>query len=219
MTTPAPKLGPQKQPRVVAELGRPETPEETAYRKAQSSRAHRMNQTTKNLVLSLIASVALLVVIVLIVPRPTSSDVKDVDYRQIASQAQQQVSVPLASPKLPSSWKANDAEIKPAGADGVQSWYIGLITPDTQFIGLTQGINANDTWVADQLDETAQTTVATVDGVAWDVYDRRSQSSTGNFAYAMVATIGTSTVVLSGTASTPQFDLVARQVVTELETK
>lgn len=217
MTTPSPPLGRPKAPRVVAELGRPETPEETAYRKAQSSRAHRTNQTTKNLVLSLIASVALLIVIVLIVPRPTGSQLQSVDYQQVASQAQQQVTQHLAAPPLPQGWKSNDAEIKPAGADGVQTWYIGLITPDTQFIGLTQGLDANPTWVSDQLNQAAQTTVATVNGVAWDVYDRRSQSSTGNFAYAMVATIGKSTVVLSGTASTAQFDLVASKVVTELK--
>lgn len=216
MTTPPPPLGRPKAPRVVAELGRPETPDETAYRKAQSSRNHRLNQTTKNLVLAIIASVGIVLVIVLIVPRSNGSQLKSVDYLHVASQAQQQVSEHLAAPRLPSGWKSNDAEIKPKGADGVQTWYIGLITPDTQFIGVTQGLEANATWVSDQLDQTAQTTVTTLDGVSWDVYDRRSQSDTGNFAYAMVATIGKSTLVLSGTASTKQFDLVAERAARDL---
>lgn len=215
--TPPPPLGRQKAPRVVAELGRPETPSETAARKAQSSRNHRIHQTTKNLVLSVIASVGIVIVIVLIVPRSNGSQLKSVDYLKVASQAQQQVSQPLAAPKLPSGWKANDAEIKPAGADGIQTWYVGLITPDTQFVSITQGLDANPTWVSDQLEQAAQTTVTTLGGVRWDVYDRRDQSDTGNLAYSMVATVGKSTIVLSGTASTKQFDLVAERAAADVQ--
>jgi hypothetical protein len=36
--------------RVVAELGRPETPEETAARKAESSRVYRSSQNFRNLI-------------------------------------------------------------------------------------------------------------------------------------------------------------------------
>ncbi|AMM20242.1 hypothetical protein AX769_08800 [Frondihabitans sp. PAMC 28766] len=218
MSTPTPPpLGQPKAPRVVAELGRPETPSETAARKAQSSRNHRQNQTTKNLVLSLIASVGIVLLIVLGVVRTSGSQLKDVDYLKIASQAQQQVSQPLVAPKLPSGWKSNSAAIRPAGADGVQTWYVGLITPDTQFIGMTQGLDANPTWVSNQLQQTAQTTVTRVGGVSWDVYDQRSASGSTNFSYAMVATIGKSTIVLAGTASTKQFDLVADHAAQQLE--
>jgi hypothetical protein len=45
--------------RVVAELGRPETPAETAARKAESSRLHRQRQTVNNLVYSLIATLGI----------------------------------------------------------------------------------------------------------------------------------------------------------------
>ena len=41
-----------KQPRVVAELGRPETPDETAARKAASSAAYRSSKTVRNLVVA-----------------------------------------------------------------------------------------------------------------------------------------------------------------------
>ncbi len=63
-------MSPSKRPpAVVAELGRPETPEETAERKAENSRNHRNRQTVNNLVLSLIATVAVVALIVLFVPR------------------------------------------------------------------------------------------------------------------------------------------------------
>ena len=39
-------------PRIVAELGRPETPDETASRKAESSRVYRASQNTRNLIVA-----------------------------------------------------------------------------------------------------------------------------------------------------------------------
>ena len=45
-------------PRIVAELGRPETPDETAARKAESSRVYRASQNTRNLVAALLVTLA-----------------------------------------------------------------------------------------------------------------------------------------------------------------
>ena len=56
-------------PRVVAELGRPETPEETAARQAENSLKHRQRQTVTNLVLALGASLLVVLALVLLVPR------------------------------------------------------------------------------------------------------------------------------------------------------
>jgi Protein of unknown function (DUF4245) len=216
-STPPPPLGRQRPPRVVAELGRPETPEETVARKALSSQNHRMNQTAKNLLLSIGASVAIVLVLVLVVVRPGGSQLHSVDYLHVASQAQQQVTEHLAAPKMPSGWSANDAEIRPAGADGVQTWYIGLLTPDTQFIGLTQGLDANPTWVSDQLQSAAKTSEKTVGGLDWSIYDHRTASNPGNLAYAMVTTSGHSTIILAGTASTKDFDLLAERSASEIQ--
>ena len=55
---------PSRESRVVAELGRPETAEETAARKAENSRNHRSRQTVNNLVYSLLATLGIVVVIV-----------------------------------------------------------------------------------------------------------------------------------------------------------
>ena len=107
MSTPNPPRG-----RIVAELGRPETPEETAARKAENSRAHRANQTTRNLVLALLASLAIVLFAVLIVVRPTANLVAPVNYQTVAAQAQKNVTETLAAPALPAGWHSNDAELK-----------------------------------------------------------------------------------------------------------
>src|SRR5207342_1416059 len=55
---------------IVAELGRAETPAETAERKAKASAKRRSNQTAINLVIALVASLGLVLLVVLVVVRP-----------------------------------------------------------------------------------------------------------------------------------------------------
>ncbi|MGO2660787.1 DUF4245 domain-containing protein [Mycetocola reblochoni] len=194
------------EPRVVAELGRPETPEETAERKAEDSRKYRMRKTLSNLVYSLLVTLGLVLVIVMIVPRNDTPRHRDVDYTALAQNAQSDHEQRLAAPSLPEGWRSNYAEIRTSTADGVSSWQIGFLTPSDEYIGLAQGLDANPSWVAQQLANTAADTTVTIDGVTWTVYDNRdSTDDVGNAEYGMVADGGGSTFVLVGTAPDDEF--------------
>lgn len=217
-TPPPPPPGRQRPPRIVAELGRPETPAETAARKAESSRNHRLNQTALNLVLAIVASVGIVLLLVLGVVRTNGNQLQTVDYLKVAADAQRQVTTTLVAPKLPSGWTSNSAQIRPAGADGVQSWYVGLVTPDKQgFISITQGLDANPTWVSNQVEQNTKTSERDVGGLEWSIYDLRGQTHSGNLAYAMVTVHGPSTVVLAGTATPTQFDLLAERAAQQIQ--
>jgi hypothetical protein len=204
--------------RIVAELGRPETPEETAARKAKDSRNHRSRQTVNNLVYSLLATLALVAVIILMVPRATPAPHVDVDYAAIAAQGQGSEPDPLATPKLPSTWTSNSAQLRTGSADNIDAWYIGFITPSEQYIGFTQGFTANDTWLSQLLENTAASGAVMIDGVNWTVYDNRDSSKdVGNVRYALTTTAGSSTYVLLGTAKTAEFDTVAHALATQIK--
>jgi hypothetical protein len=203
---------------IVAELGRPETDEETWARKDAARRSRRQHQTAFNLVLALLASLAIVVGLVAVVARPSNERIDNtVDYRQVA--AQSHVSgVEFAAPALPSGYTANRADYKDKTADGVDVWTVGLLTPDKQYIGLQQGIRANPTWVSNQLDQKAATGTRSIGGTKWTVYDRRAEGQdAGNHAYALVATFGTNTIVLAGTADDASFRTVATRVAAQLE--
>ncbi len=202
--------------RVVAELGRPETPEETATRRAEASRAHRTNQTTRNLVLALIASLVLVLFLVLVVVRPNQNLVKPVDYHSVAAQAQQTVSGRIADPALPKSWSANDAELR-FGKGKTVTWYIGFITPKQQFIAVEEGIHTSSDWAASLLGKIHVTGHSMIDGVDWTVYNQRKSSSPGNFGYSLVGTVSGSAVVLHGSADDAEFDQLATAVVKDLK--
>jgi hypothetical protein len=202
--------------RIVAELGRPETPEETAARKAENSRAHRANQTTRNLILALLASLALVLFIVLVVVRPSGDLVKSVNYLTVASQAQSTVTETLAAPPLPKGWTSNDAELK-SDAGKTVTWYVGLITPKQQFIAIEQGIATSDTWFGSLLGKAQPTGHVTIAGVRWTIYDQRGMSGVGNFPYSLAATIGQSHFVLHGSAGNAEFRVLATAMAKELK--
>lgn len=200
----------KRAPRIVAELGRPETPEETAVRLAENSRLYRSRKTVNNLVLSLLATLATVLVLVLVVPRSGTPVDRSVDYRTVISQVQASVDEPLVSPELPDGWRANAAEWSSGAGDGVKSLYLGLLTPDSQFIGLTQGIDANPSWVSEQLQDSPASAMVTIDGVRWDVYRNTApENERGNFDYALVTEAGASTYLLIGTADDAEFEELA----------
>ena len=208
----------ERPPRVVAELGRPETPEETAARKAENSLKHRQRQTLKNLVLALGASLLVVLVIVLLVPRSDAPLDRDVDVRSIAQQAQIASDDPLAVPTLPEGWRANAAELRTSAVDDVTAWYVGYLTPSDEYLGMYQGIDANPTWVAGLLARTPATGTTTIDGVEWTVYDNRESGvDVGNAKYGLTTEAGDSTFVLLGTATLDEFETLATALVPTIQ--
>jgi len=186
-------------PRVVAELGRPETPEETAARIALNRRLRRDRQTTRNLVGSLVFCLALVAVVIALVPRGAPIAQPAVDYRTAASQAEDTAGVPLLAPSVPASWRANSAELR--RADGVASWYVGFVLPGNAFLAYTEGIRANPTWLADTLESAPGGGTVRLAGLTWRIYDQRQRgSAAGNVAYGLATTIGTTDLVVYGTA-------------------
>jgi len=205
----------RKPPRIVAELGRPETPQETADRKAETSRTHRANQTLVNLIVALVASLGIVVFLVTVVVRDPAPRAM-VDFEAVAAQSQSIAEVPLSVPALPPEWTANNAELRVPEND-VTTWYIGFITPSEQFIALNQGIESNPTWLAALLEAGRITSTETIDGRSWDVYDNRDSDDPGNLAYAMVTSEGDTTWVLNGTAETQEFRTLATTLSSEID--
>lgn len=211
----AKKEAARSEPAIVAELGRPETPEETAARKAENSRRHRANQTLLNLVVATLASLAIVLFLVVVVVRPAPEPTAVIDYAAIASEAQGGSDEPLIVPALPQGWTANAARFERRSE--VLTWYIGFVTPRTEFIAFNQGIDANATWQAAVLDGSAPTGEIAIAGITWTVYDHRTADDPGNHAYALAATVGGSTFVLHGTAPDGEFEALATTIAAEVD--
>ena len=203
--------------RIVAELGRPETPDETAARKATASRTRRARQTVNNLWLSLLATVGIVVVIVLLVPRSDGPRRINIDYEAIAAQAVGAVSQPLVVPSVPDGWSSNAAEVRTQTADLVDEWYIGFLTPENEYIGFSQGIDANATWLLEKVEGTPESGSELVGDVRWTLHDNRTADDPGLAEYAMSVVAGANTYVLYGSAEPAEFRVLAESVSAEID--
>lgn len=205
---------------VVAELGRPETPLETAQRKAESSRRYRESKTTSNLLWALGATLLVTLLLVLLAWRPDapiegSPQLADIDVAATARNAASSLGATPVVPEL-DGWKPNAARLE-ASSDDVSSWYVGYLTTGGDYIGMRQGVDANPTWVAQQVSAARTTGERRIGGVTWVEYDRRSSAPTSITAYSLVATIDASTIVLFGTADDDDFETLATAVVHSLQ--
>jgi hypothetical protein len=113
-----------------------------------SAAKHRAKQTVVNLILSIIATLGIVLITILIVPRDDSNRIKPVDYLAVAASAEASSNLNLIAPALPEGWWANQARWSTAASDGVLVWKVGFVGPDNQYIGLTQAFKVNPTWVS-----------------------------------------------------------------------
>lgn len=205
-----------KAPAISADLGRPETPEETAARKAEQSRLYRARKTINNLVYSLLVTVGLAVVIYFLVPHGDANPNWAVDYQKVSAEAQASIKAPLDTPGMPTDWRANKAQLKLSASDKVVVWYIGFITPSNTYIGYRQGIDASESWRASVLPDLRPTGTKTIGGVEWTEYDNRSVEQAGNLAYALTTVAAGDIFVLNGNATNADFEAIAAKVAAGL---
>ncbi len=212
-----------KTPVVVAELGRPETPSETAARKARDSRLYRQRKTVNNLVFSLLVTLGLVLVIVLMVPRGTGGfEDHSVNVTELASDAAPSAGRTLAAPAVREDWKAKQATLRTSS--DVTSWQINYTTADEAYAAVVQGFTATgapvpELWVSQQLEQQAPTGTEEIGGIEWIVYDHPDRKADeSNMIFGLQGTWGNDTILVYGTDSPATIRVLAAQVADSLGT-
>jgi hypothetical protein len=100
---------------------------------------------------------------------------------------------------------------------GVETWYLGIITPDDQYIGLTQAFDTNPSWLANKLQGNWLDVTVEIEGRTWEVWPTLLPSiPRGTKEYAMVHTFDDQAVVIFGTASETDFNKLATEISRDL---
>jgi hypothetical protein len=182
--------------RVVAELGRPETPEETAARKAESSRVYRSSQTARNLVAALLATLAVVAVIVFLVPRGSIDPNRTIDVAAVAKDASSAYGRTVVVPRVPSDWRVNSAAV---AGDATPTWTIVYATDEASgFLRVAQGFDADTAWDARLLAGAAASGTVTIGGIEWTRYAIADPSRSGNIDYAIATAAGADRILVYG---------------------
>lgn len=195
-------------PRIVAELGRPETAQETADRKAASSAAYRSSKTFRNLITALLVTVAVVAVVYLGVPRGSLADAEPVDVPAVAAEVSASLGHTLLVPEVPSDWRANSARLEG------ERWRV-IYAPESGFVHIAQGIGVGDTWVARSLDGSAPTGTVTIDGIVWDEYDFPAARA-DKVTYALSTDAGSDVVLISGETDAATAAIAASAVADQI---
>ncbi len=183
---------------------------------SDSAAKHRAKQTVRNLILSLLVSLGLMVALVLGVPRDDSNRVNPVDYIKIAQEAQASANQTILAPAVPEDWYSNGARLE--NELEVASWYVGFVTPDNQFIGMSQAFESNPSWLALTLQGNWQDGEIVLGGKTWQIWPTLTPSNPpGTKEYAMVHEFGSSAVVIFGTATKEDFIRLATEISKQID--
>ncbi|MBD3942359.1 DUF4245 family protein [Microbacterium sp. NEAU-LLC] len=205
-----------REPRVVAELGRPETPDETAARKAESSRVYRSSQNVRNLVAALLATLAVVAVVVFAVPRGSAPERPAIDVAAAAEDVSTAEGRTVIVPAMSKDWVVNLAGAERESRVQVFNVvYAPVDENERGFVNVAQGFDADESWVARMLSGSAPTDTVTIDGVTWDRYSLDPER-TGNITVALATDAGTDTVLIYGATTKDALEETARSVTDQI---
>lgn len=173
----------------------------------------RARQTLINLLLSLGATIGVMLVLILAVPRDDSNRVQAVDYKELAAQAASQAPGPLLVPAIPVDWYSNSARFRSATQDGVATWYAGFVGPNSEFIALTQGFDVNQTWLQIQLEANKPTEEVVLGNSTWEIFESTKENNPQKSKdFLMVLEYDSNAVLVYGVAPRQQLEDFATQL-------
>lgn len=201
-------------PRIVAELGRPETPDETASRKAESSRIYRASQTTRNLIAALLVTLGVVAVIVFGVPRGEPPTTERIDVASVAEQIAVAEGRTVIVPDVPDAWRVNGASIE---GDSTAAWTIVYVpNEEAGFLRIAQGFDADPAWTTRVLSGASIDDTVTIGGVEWDRYAIPDPARAGNVSAALSTQAGTDVVLVYGSTDPTTLERAAASVADQI---
>lgn len=164
---------------------------------------------------ALLASFAVVLVVVILAIRPDPVTRAEVDWSEVhASAPNAQSLVNPAFTAADGDWWSNRAEY--IGGDTVE-WYIGFVTPAGEFVSIEQFTVAVPPELLDLLDD-AEPVAMTIAGVPATVVDRSMLKDPGNYERIYEFSIsGGGSLIVSGTADQTEMELVAQRALESLK--
>jgi len=203
-----------RDPRIVAELGRPETADEAASRKAESSRVYRASQNTRNLIAALLVTLAVVAVIIFAVPRGELPAAEPIDVAAVAQDIETAQGRTVIVPDVPDEWIVNRASIE---GDSTAAWTI-VYVPDEEagFLRVAQGFDADPAWTTRVLSGASVDGTVTIEGIEWDRYSIPDPARAGNISGALSTTAGDDTILVYGSTDDETLELAAASVAAQV---
>jgi hypothetical protein len=187
-----------------------------------SAKERRAKQTVNNLLLSLLATAAMVLMIVLVVPRDESSRIPKIDYTAVATEATKSSGNEIIVPELPTGWWANQAKWLGQPVDAVPRFEVGFVGPENEYIGETHAFGVNPTWIALSMKDVvlAETFTNPGSNYKWEIYQSpvvHEPAKTKDIIWMLQ--VDGNAIQLYGTGSKSQFAAITKSIEQQLEAK
>lgn len=155
--------------------------------------------SASNMIRSMLVIGALVLLLVLLVPRVSSVGGPPVDVHKTALEVKQETGWPIVEAVgLPEGWSETSARYV-RSSDGRRTWHAGYQTPGGRYAAVEQTKDATDFWVRTQTNRAPVMGARDIDGESWTWYvrDQKVQNSLVNRQREP----GAMTTLVTGTAT------------------
>lgn len=155
--------------------------------------------SAKNLVLSLVAVVGMVLVLVMLVPRVSSVSGPPVDVHATAVDVKARTGWPIVEAVgLPEGWTTTSARFVRT-TDGFSTWHAGYQTPSGTYVAVEQTMDPTSKWVEAQTNRAPRIGTLDAAGRTWTKYQRDTKVQ--NSLVDQPGTAGELTTLVTGTAT------------------
>lgn len=164
---------------------------------------------------ALLASFAVVLVVVILAIRPEPATRPEVDWREVHASAPG--ATQLVNPDFTATdgdWWSNRAEF----TDGANAqWILGFVTPSAEYVSIEQFFGTVPPEVTDVLDDVTGVP-RTIAGATWIVFDRTTLETPGNYAIVLELELPSGgTLIVSGTADESEIFLAAERALSSVK--
>jgi Protein of unknown function (DUF4245) len=174
---------------------------------SEARRARSLRTSPRDMLISLAVIVGLILVFLLLVPRPNRIPERTIDVTAAAGAARSELGFAPADPQLPAGWTPRTADVR-RGTDDRPTWHLTYTSPSGRYVGVQQAAKATPAWEARQVTDGAEQGTVAVGGRTWVVRSRLDRGIT-----SWVLREPPVTTVVTGTATEPELSLFATAVV------
>ncbi len=177
----------------------------------------RAKQTIRNLFWAILATVGVVALVVLGVPRDDSSRLQTIDSTEVSKAAREDSGLPviLLDP-LPEGWVATQARWSAASAKGEADIFIGLVGPDNQYIGVTQVFEFEDAWFEEETNDLEKTGEYDFGNYEWSVLEAAGSVNIDEVDPVWGLFINRDVVLVTGSAKPESIQAIATLIDAQL---
>jgi hypothetical protein len=183
-------------------------PSATPPTSEDARRKRLLSYSSKNMIYSMLAVLVVAFAWWSLMPNPDEPQRRPAEVEQAAGFAAREADWPVWSPVgLPETWSGTSVSY--ATIDGVPTWRMGWVSPQTEYVALRQTVDPPESWSGEVLRDLEQQGPVALQGPAgeqdWDVYTGVDRNGVPEVALVLAPTPDQpATTIVHGTADVPE---------------